>query len=32
MAKKERGVDIMPSVELIEYEKIAYINGKTKKY
>ncbi|MCM1211583.1 MAG: hypothetical protein NC318_08260 [Blautia sp.] len=27
MAKREREVDIMPSVEMIESEKIAYING-----
>lgn len=27
MGKREREVDIMPSVELIECEKVAYVNG-----
>lgn len=27
MDRREREVDIMPSVELIECEKVAYING-----
>lgn len=26
MTRRESGVDVMPSVELVEYEKVAYIN------